>query len=415
MLHNSQHSQDNINEQKSEITRSASSIRLGNISKNLPLYPLPNNTGYFHYFKLNDHADLVTEGARLIAERIKSLTVNQPFFVTAEASTLALAHELRSRHAIEGVTLYKTIQINDVDPLSVEYDAITSLTPKKLFLGKEKLAQLQNKNLFILDSVCTSGGTLSAMGNLLLKAGIPTKNIIEATVLFTEGDAKSHVPLNDGSQVKVHHFSHLPIVSSLLTKNSLFKSPPKQKFKIVLASESACKANAVIAAAKKYYTHYDLDIVCVNTKSGVPEQPFEEETELGASNRLAHAEKIYPAADLYIAIENGLYEEGQRFFDKALIKLKKPKEGFERITTSAKVEFPREYVEKARAIGFDKITVGECMYQAGLVKDAKDPHASLAEKISRQTLLEDALACALPAIEAHDKQLSNRPRSFTLA
>jgi non-canonical (house-cleaning) NTP pyrophosphatase/adenine/guanine phosphoribosyltransferase-like PRPP-binding protein len=383
-----------------------SNLQLGRVSENVPLCPLPNKNGAFYYFKLNDYPHLVTEGARLIAERIKASGVRNPYFVTAEASTLALAHVLRDQYGIDGLTLYKAKQINDVDPLSIEYDTITAKEPKQLFLGKNKVSHLQNKNIFILDSVCTTGGTLSAIANLLLKAGVSNKNIVEAIVLFTEGAERNSININASMSLPIYHFSHLPIENKVMTPYHFFKAQAKPKFKIVLSSESEIKIRALTSAAKQYYKDYDVEIISVKTASGVSEQPFNDETALGVSNRLCAAEKLYPNADMYVAIENGLFDIDNRYFDKAVIKLKS-KNGLHRLISSDAVEFPKQYVEEARQLGFDKTTVADCMFKAGLIKNPKDPHADLGEKISREKILEEVLLLNITAIHAQT-YISNR-------
>ena len=164
------------------------------------------------------------------------------------------------------------------------------------------------------------------------------------------------------------------------------------KLKVVIASESQIKVDSVKQAIEFFFTddNIQFEFVGVATISGVGEQPFNAETELGAGNRLVHAEKLMPNANLYIAIENGLFERDKRYFDKAILKFKKSN-GQEQTFESDEVEFPAQYVEEARKIGFDKVTVGYCMQKAGLIKNAKDPHADLGAKIPRAVILTTAV------------------------
>jgi adenine/guanine phosphoribosyltransferase-like PRPP-binding protein len=193
-------------------TVSTGELTLGTITKQIPRAKLPNGSGYFLYFKLNDHADLVEEGARLIALRIKNSGLRNPFFVTPEASTIALAHVLRTTYGINGLVIYKNKQINDIDPVCVQYDTVTATDKKQLFLGLNKAAELEDKDIIILDSVCTSGGTVRGTYDLLIKAGIPASRIKEATMLFTEGVMRDSLTVAPNVQLKVHSFGHLPII-----------------------------------------------------------------------------------------------------------------------------------------------------------------------------------------------------------
>ena len=195
------------------LTRQTAPLNLGNFSMPVPLCKIPDNSGYFLYFKLNDHPGLVEEAARLISERIHSLQLKHPYFVTPEASTLALAHVLRHKYQINGATLYKSQQLSDVDPISVSYDTVTSLNKKTLFLGSNTAEEMNDKDIIIIDSVCTTGGTLQGVYELLLKAGISPQKIVEATLLFSEGTPRKTLDISPGNSLKLHCFGHLPLIA----------------------------------------------------------------------------------------------------------------------------------------------------------------------------------------------------------
>lgn len=184
-------------------------LKLGNVSKMIRLSNIPDGTGRFLYFNLNDMPEFVEEGARLIAERIKELNLENPFFVTPEASTISLAHVLRTKYGIDGVILSKRKKPDDVDVYLEEYCAVTSLESKTLYL--EKSTDLQGKDIVIIDNVCTTGETLRAVHKLLTQAGVASKNIKEAIVLYTEGDDMSFITTSNELKLKVHRFEHLPL------------------------------------------------------------------------------------------------------------------------------------------------------------------------------------------------------------
>jgi non-canonical (house-cleaning) NTP pyrophosphatase len=72
--------------------------------------------------------------------------------------------------------------------------------------------------------------------------------------------------------------------------------------------------------------------------------------------------------DRIISIENGIYKDGENWIDKAAIVIYNPKKDKEYILYSEGIKFPKKYVEKAKHIGFEKITVGEIMFKDGFVK-----------------------------------------------
>ena len=161
-------------------------LRLGRVSTFIQPSNIPDGTGRFLYFNLNDMPDFVEEGARLIAEHIKALNLEHPFFVTPETSTISLAHVLRTKYNIDGIIISKRKKPNDCQTLCEEYCAYTSLENKTLYLDMS--IDLSDKNIVIIDNVCTTGQTLKAVYKLLCNAGVHTDKIAQAIVLFTEGE-----------------------------------------------------------------------------------------------------------------------------------------------------------------------------------------------------------------------------------
>lgn len=162
---------------------------------------------------------------------------------------------------------------------------------------------------------------------------------------------------------------------------------------IVVGTTSALKVKAVQAAFE------DATVIGVKTSSGVPEQPLEEETEQGAKNRLSEAKRLHPDADLYIGIENGIFNEEGNYVDKAIVVIEN-RDGQQQIEHSVGVVFPERYYLEARERGFDNITVGQVMFEAGFVKTKDDPHADLGDKISRVTFLTDTITLAFEHLTA---------------
>lgn len=187
-------------------------LTLGTITTRIPLSNIPDGTGRFLYFSLNDMPEFIEEGARLIAERIRALNLKNPFFVTPETSTIALAHVLRTKYHIDGIIVSKHKKPNDVDTISQEYCAVTSKEKKTLFLDKS--IDLSGKDIVIIDNVCTTGETIKAVYQLLEKVGVDYKKIIAAIVLFTEGKEISEVAISKDIKIKVHTFAHIPILPS---------------------------------------------------------------------------------------------------------------------------------------------------------------------------------------------------------
>ena len=177
--------------------------------------------------------------------------------------------------------------------------------------------------------------------------------------------------------------------------------------KIVIASTSEKKVNAV----KKAFTNFkDIEIVTIKAPSGVNEQPMNEETLKGAHNRLHYARKDVPDADIYISIENGIFTEGNKYIDKAVVTIMTAKG--ELVTAmSDGVEFPSEfvYLTKQKPGGLKDWTVGKVMAEHGYVQDHADPHYDLSGK-SRVEYLDQALDRAIKRLRGNSPARSVRSK-----
>ena len=128
--------------------------------------------------------------------------------------------------------------------------------------------------------------------------------------------------------------------------------------KIIVGSQSQVKLDAVNGALKML--GIEAEVVGVKAKSNVAEQPMDDETLQGARNRARHSRELAADGDLYLAIENGVFTEGDRFVNKAVV-MAIAKDGTETLATSDGVEFPKASVEEARKRGFATTTVGQVM------------------------------------------------------
>lgn len=164
--------------------------------------------------------------------------------------------------------------------------------------------------------------------------------------------------------------------------------------KIVLASTSAVKVNA---CKKAFAGIADAEIVTIKASSGIADQPVGDETLQGALNRIAFARASVPDADLYVSIENGIFEERGGYVDRAVVVIAKENET-PSVTKSDGVTFPRESVEEARKRGFDTWTVGKIMEEQGIVTQHDDPHKDLSGR-SRIAYIDDAMREAVLALE----------------
>jgi len=89
--------------------------------------------------------------------------------------------------------------------------------------------------------------------------------------------------------------------------------------KVIVASTNPVKIEVARLAFTKVFPNDTIEIIGVKSDSGVPDQPFDDETFLGAQNRLKYIQNTNPDADYWISQEGGLHNEGLRMFNRAWI------------------------------------------------------------------------------------------------
>jgi non-canonical (house-cleaning) NTP pyrophosphatase len=172
--------------------------------------------------------------------------------------------------------------------------------------------------------------------------------------------------------------------------------------KIILASKSKIKCNALKSALE--LKHINATLSCLSTNSDVNEQPEGfEETYRGAYNRIINIEKENPDADLYIAIENGIFAaNNEEFVDKALIVTSvKDNKIIVPVFESKNISFPLAAVHLARSKGFVLNTVGEALVELKIITNDKDPHLELTG-ISREDFLIEPLSSLMEYLKTED-------------
>jgi inosine/xanthosine triphosphatase len=82
---------------------------------------------------------------------------------------------------------------------------------------------------------------------------------------------------------------------------------------IIIASKNPVKKQAILSGFQDVFPRQEFSITSVDVPSGVRDQPVgDDETRLGAANRLAAARLMHPGASYWAAIEGGVSDvDGQ--------------------------------------------------------------------------------------------------------
>ena len=161
--------------------------------------------------------------------------------------------------------------------------------------------------------------------------------------------------------------------------------------KVVVCSTSRIK---LVATAKAFEALgiKDAVCVCVAAESGVGAQPGSTRNmENGARGRIRHALELKPGADYYVAIENGLVYQNDRWFDPACVVVRNA-EGRESVAFGAHFPIPTWMVERTLERKSELGVIVQELAGGG----EKDPMAYLSQStISREELLAQAVCCTL--------------------
>lgn len=88
---------------------------------------------------------------------------------------------------------------------------------------------------------------------------------------------------------------------------------------VIVASENPVKVRVAERAFALVWPEEEFSFTGAASVSGVPDQPYGEETKEGALNRLEFVKANFPQADYWISQEGGLGREDARLFNRAVI------------------------------------------------------------------------------------------------
>jgi len=90
--------------------------------------------------------------------------------------------------------------------------------------------------------------------------------------------------------------------------------------KVAIATQSPEKVNGIKDAfSRLFIMTSEIQFYSINSKSGVPNQPFGEESYKGAQNRVNYVKDLLPGMDYYIGCEAGIEREFGQYFNVQVV------------------------------------------------------------------------------------------------
>jgi inosine/xanthosine triphosphatase len=123
--------------------------------------------------------------------------------------------------------------------------------------------------------------------------------------------------------------------------------------KVIIASMNPVKIEVARRSFAAVFPDGQFEFIGIQSESGVPDQPMEEETRQGAENRLHYIKEHQPDADFWISQEGGLRREKDRMYEQACIMVS-DKTNFIAESMTAQFYLPKEiakYVNEGMELG----------------------------------------------------------------
>lgn len=177
--------------------RRSHAITIAGVPRELPVMEVSPGVSIAVLNILGD-TELIEAAAGELAERLAGTRYDT--LVTPEAKSIPLAHALSVRTGTPYVVLRKRYKAYMGDAVADSTESITDASTQTLYLDERDSHKLRGKASVLVDDVFSTGSTLTAMRNLVARAG---STIAAEAAILTEGDpddwpgavALGHVPL----------------------------------------------------------------------------------------------------------------------------------------------------------------------------------------------------------------------------
>ena len=157
-------------------------LELCGLHRDLPIIQINDDLKIASFVILGD-AELVEVSGKALAQKIPQADI----LITAEAKGIPLIYEIAKQKGMKKyIVARKSLKPYMKDPLVTKVVSITTQKEQILCLDNDEVAMLKDKNVVIIDDVISTGESINALEDLVVKAG---GNIIGKAAILAEGDA----------------------------------------------------------------------------------------------------------------------------------------------------------------------------------------------------------------------------------
>jgi adenine phosphoribosyltransferase len=159
-------------------------VEVAGLVRDLPIITVPSGVRLAVFNILGD-IEMTKAAGKELATRLRA--TEPELIVTTETKSVPLAYEIASLLGLPYVVLRKTYVSYMGEALETKVQSITTGRPRTIYLDARDRALCAGKRVAIVDDVFSTGSTLSAMRDLMGRAG---GRIVAEAAVFTEGEAE---------------------------------------------------------------------------------------------------------------------------------------------------------------------------------------------------------------------------------
>ena len=162
--------------------KKAYTMEIAGLKRDLPLFPV-NDSLQIAAFILFGDVERTKASAKALLEKAPEYDI----MITAECKSIPLIYEMaRQSGQNDYVIARKGPKVYMEDLITTDVDSITTAHTQSLCIGKAEVELMKGKRVLIVDDVISTGESLAAIEELVVKAG---GNIVGKMAILAEGDA----------------------------------------------------------------------------------------------------------------------------------------------------------------------------------------------------------------------------------
>lgn len=156
-------------------------LNIAGLTRKLPICPVDENLDIAAFVMFSD-----VELTIACARELLSICPEHDVIITAESKGIPLAYEMARQSGKPYLLARKSKKLYMRDTVEVEVNSITTAGIQRLFLDVSDMARMRGLRVLLVDDVISTGESMGALEQLVLKAG---GSLAGRAAALAEGDA----------------------------------------------------------------------------------------------------------------------------------------------------------------------------------------------------------------------------------